>query len=61
MATMKLSTLVLTVSPKLYKLLKKEELEAEVIVRCELSEINEEDIDEIIAHTIEFYQNSPHH
>ncbi|QKG85257.1 hypothetical protein GXN76_12740 [Kroppenstedtia pulmonis] len=60
METMKLSTLILTLSPELYELLREEELEAEVIVTS-LRALNQKDLGEIIEQTIQHHHRSPFH
>ncbi|MFD1427353.1 uncharacterized protein (DUF433 family) [Kroppenstedtia sanguinis] len=60
MQTMKLSTLILTVSPELYELLREEELESEVIV-SDLRALNKKDISEIIEETIQHYHRAYYH
>ncbi|MFC4077047.1 hypothetical protein [Salinithrix halophila] len=60
METMKLSTLVLTVSPDLYELLRKEELESEVIVP-DIRLLNREDLSEIIEQAIKHHHRPPYH
>lgn len=59
--TMKLSTLVLTVSPDLYDLLKEEELNSHIVIRGDVSSIGPEDLNEIIARTIEYHHSAPYH
>ncbi|SFS44768.1 hypothetical protein [Marininema halotolerans] len=60
METMKLSTLILTVSPELYELLRDVELDSEVIV-SNIQAINREDVSEIIVQAIEHHHCPPYH
>lgn len=60
MQMMKLSTLILTVSPELYELLREEELESEVIV-SDFRKLNKKDISEIIEQTIQHYHQAHYH
>ncbi|WP_142505114.1 hypothetical protein [Melghirimyces algeriensis] len=60
MQTMKLSDLILTISPDLYDLLRKEELESEVIVH-DIGSLNREDISEIIEQAIQHHHKAPYH
>jgi hypothetical protein len=58
MQTVKLSQLVLAVSPELYELLTEAELGASILVHGELSNINREDINRIIAQTIVYHHGN---
>ncbi|PTX55163.1 hypothetical protein C8P63_12143 [Melghirimyces profundicolus] len=60
MQTMKLSALILTVSPDLYDLLRKEELDSEVLV-TDIQALNREDISEIIEQAIQQHHRAPYH
>ncbi|MDR6227414.1 hypothetical protein [Desmospora profundinema] len=60
METMKLSTLILTVCPDWYDLLRKEELDSEIIV-TDLQALKREDISEIIGQTIQHHHRAPYH
>ncbi|MDA8354279.1 MAG: hypothetical protein M0Z65_14090 [Firmicutes bacterium] len=60
MQTIKLSALILTVSPELYDLLRQEELESEVIV-SDLRSLNQEDVSEIIEQAITHHHRAPYH
>ncbi|SDX51006.1 hypothetical protein SAMN05444487_12114 [Marininema mesophilum] len=60
METMKLSTLILTVSPDLYELLRDVELDSEVIV-TNIQSINRDDLSEIISQAIEHHHCPPYH
>ncbi|MGA9174123.1 MAG: hypothetical protein WBZ33_09145 [Thermoactinomyces sp.] len=55
MQTVRLSQLVLAVSPELYELLTEAELGASVLVHGELSGINRDDINRIVAQTIAYH------
>ncbi len=62
MKTIKLSNLVLTVSPDLYDLLTEVELDSYVLVERELTEFNREELNDIIARAIVFHRtNSRYH
>ncbi|GGE20090.1 hypothetical protein GCM10011571_22550 [Marinithermofilum abyssi] len=61
METLKLSTLILTVSPDLYELLKEEELDSEVILHTDIRLINRKDLNEIIEQTIQHHHKKPYH
>jgi hypothetical protein len=52
MQTIKLSQLVLAISPELYDLLTEAERNAQILVQGELSAIRKEDMNQIIAQTI---------
>ncbi|MBA4492809.1 hypothetical protein ACFO25_09035 [Paenactinomyces guangxiensis] len=62
MQTVKLSDLVLAVSPELYDLLTEAERDSDIIVQGDPRSLSEEDINTIIAQTIAHYhQNGPYH
>lgn len=58
---MKLSTLVLMVSPDLYELLKKEELDSEIVLQGDVRSIDRKDLSEIIDKMIQYHHNAPYH
>jgi hypothetical protein len=58
MQTVKLSQLVLAVSPELYDLLTEAERNSDILVHGELSELNKEDMNRIIAQTIANYHGN---
>jgi hypothetical protein len=60
METMKLSRLILTICPDWYDLLRKEELDSEIIV-TDVRTLKREDISEIIGQTIEHHHRAPYH
>lgn len=59
--TLKLSTLVMTVTPELYSLLTKEELEADVMIQGDIGKLKREDVNRIIASAIEQNVSTPYH
>jgi hypothetical protein len=62
MQTIKLSKLVLEVSPELYELLTEAERDSDIIVQGDPFALNEEDINVIVAETIAHYhQDMPYH
>lgn len=61
METLKLSTIVLTVTPDLYSLLTKEELEADVIIQGDIQTLKRDDVNRIIASAIEQSVATPYH
>lgn len=61
METLKLSTIVMTVTPDLYGLLTKEELEADVIIQGDIKTLKREDVNRIIASAIEQNVATPYH
>lgn len=58
MQTMKLSQLVLVVSPELYDLLTETERNANVMVHGKISDINKDDMNRIVAQTIVYHHES---
>lgn len=58
MQTMKLSQLVLVVSPELYDLLTETERNASIMVHGRLSDINKDDMNRIVAQTIQYHHES---
>lgn len=58
MQTIKLSQLVLAVSPELYDLLTEAERNASVMVHGALSDINQEQMSWIIQETIAYHQSN---
>jgi hypothetical protein len=61
MQTIKLSELVLAVSPELYDLLTEAERESDILIQGDLLSLSEEDINIIVAQTIAHHQNEPYH
>lgn len=61
METLKLSTIVMTITPDLYGLLTKEELEADVLIQGDIENLKREDVNRIIASAIEQNVVSPYH
>lgn len=62
MQSIKLSELVLAVSPELYDLLTEAERDSDIILQGDVSSLDEEDINYIIEKTIAHYhQDAPYH
>jgi hypothetical protein len=61
MQTVKLSQLVLAVSPELYDLLTEAERNSDILVHGELSELNKEDMNRIIAQAIVNYHGNAYY
>jgi hypothetical protein len=62
MQTIKLSKLILKVSPKLHALLTEAERDSDIVVRGDPFALNEEDINVIVAEMIAYYhQDAPYH
>ena len=59
--TLKLSTIVMTITPDLYGLLTKEELEADVLIQGDIEKLKREDVNRIIASAIEQNVATPYH
>ncbi|SFI96746.1 hypothetical protein [Thermoflavimicrobium dichotomicum] len=59
MRTVKLSNLILAVSPELYDLLTEAELNSYVLVERDFSELDQEELNDIIAKAIVFHQVNP--
>ncbi|MGA8943685.1 MAG: hypothetical protein WB502_13390 [Thermoactinomyces sp.] len=58
MQTVKLSQLVLALSPELYDLLTETERNANVMIHGKLSDINRDDMNRIVAQTIAYHHES---
>jgi hypothetical protein len=62
METIKLSKLVMAVSPELYDLLTEAERDSEIVVQGDINRLGEEDINYIIEKTIaHHHQDTPYH
>ncbi|TCS95087.1 hypothetical protein [Hazenella coriacea] len=59
MQTMKLSELVLNMTPELYELLTEVELNSDIIIQGELALLSKEDINMIIVEAMVFHSQSP--
>ena len=61
METLKLSTIVLTVTPDLYSMVTREELGSDVILQGDVQALNRDDVNRIIASAIEQNVVTPYH
>lgn len=61
METIKLSTIVMAVTPDLYGLLTPQELEADVLIQGDIQSLKREDVSRIIASAIEQSVDTPYH
>lgn len=61
METLKLATIVLTVTPDLYALLTQKELNADVMIQGDVDTLEREDVNKIIASAIEQSVSTPFH
>lgn len=60
METVKLSTIVMKLTPELYPFLKQRELESEIVLRNGLASLEAEDAMEIIQYSISEHQKDAH-
>lgn len=61
METLKLSTIVMAITPDLYGLLTEKELQADVLIQGDYQKLKREDVSRIIASAIEQNASTPYH